>query len=107
MIIRCFRTLHIFKLNFLRWNNGKGETIDSNSYYWSDNEPNIKEFDYETRKICPITTKAFEACSSNPKSDCSISTNFKCDNRENGYIGYAGASSVNPSPRFEYSYWLC
>ena len=81
IFILIIEALYDIQTPNFRWNRQKGKTISSNNEFWFTNEPNIKEFDYATRKICPVTKKAYEACSSNPTSSCSISTSFRCDQR--------------------------
>ena len=58
-----------------------------NSYYknWYDSgdvhEPDLLEFDYDTRAHSPLTVDLFSACSSNPDFDC-YSNDNQCINSE-------------------------
>ena len=89
-----------------RWERAKGETIISDTNYWYTNEPNIKEFDYDTRNICPITRKAYEACSSDPKYDCSVSNDFKCNGKPDAIHDLVHSTAINPSFRLKYDvFW--
>ena len=78
-------------MTYFRWNRQKGEAVSPTNVYWFPKEPNIKEFDYSTRKICPITRKAYEKCSSNPSYACSISDDFQCDQEPDKF------TSINPN----------
>ena len=58
--------------------------MNKDSTYWQEDEPNVNEFDYNTREFSPITKEGAEACSSNPAFDCFIQqdgtggTGFTC-----------------------------
>ena len=79
-----------------RWDRAKGKNVSSDKDFWYKDEPNVKEFDYDTRNLCPMTRKAYEACSSDPGYDCSVSNEFKCDYTPDD------RSAINPSFRLNY-----
>ena len=49
---------------------------------WKDDEPDVIEFDYNTRLYSPITEEGVKACSSDPSFTCSTGgDSFKCNQK--------------------------
>ena len=69
------------KCIYYRWDQNKGNEVNKQSTYWQDDEPNVEEFDYDTRLYSPITKEGIEKCSSNPAFTCTIPSDdgIECD----------------------------
>ena len=63
----------------------KPDVVDLDGEFLYSKAQGIKGFNIGSKRISPITTAAFEACSSNPEMGCSISTSFKCNKKPYGY----------------------
>ena len=64
---------------YLRWNRQLGEEVNKQSQFWQNDEPDVVEFDYDTRLYSPITEEGVDKCTSNPAFTCSTGDSFKCN----------------------------
>ena len=81
--------------SLIRWNRAKGEAISKTDTFWYTDEPNVKEFDYTTRKTSPITEEAYKECTSNPSYECTVlgigqpnynNTVYSCSQPSGGFL---------------------
>ena len=62
-----------------RWNKQKGSVVGDRYSQWNTNEPDLEDFDYDTRLRSPLTHLAFDECSENPTFGCSTGE-YSCAN---------------------------